>query len=866
MKYEAFLSYARVPDMGFAVALEQALQGFAKPWNRLRAIDVFRDESNLPGIGGLARSIAGAMDDSEFLILLACPESARSYWVAHEVGHWLEARATEKLIIVVTGGATHWNRDGGDFDWDRTDALPACLRGRFDEEPLWLDARWARGVENLSIRDARFHELVAEISAIVRGISKEQLFGEDVRQHRKLRTLQRAAVASLAVLTIIAGAAALTAFQQRNSAVANANRAEIASKQALDNQGLAEANAARALANEREAVRQQTLAEERRIAAEGAQAEAERQRAQAVLQRNRAESRALASLSLLSLAEDVQLALSLAVEAHRALPTDESRRALRRAVIAARALPPDEVTDVFWEGSRTDTADVMDDAIRPFFARSRTGTSFNSPGGERAVSVDGCCVITVREQIDARPRTLTLTGHADTIEAIAFDRTGRYIVSGAQDLTVRVWSAITGQQLDVFAHDAQVIQVAFSVDGSAIIANSRRSRKAWQSRLGRASEVIDLTEAQDNRVRATKLNGVVISPGGDVAALWGWHGVVVLHPASPGSRWTVDGSAPAFSPDGRDLAVSDASGVAIYRLDTHALRTRLPIGTRLDALAYSPDGRRLATVALRGPITVWDLASRQRVTTLPATDRISSLLFDRAGRHLLAVASDGSATLWNLAGATAPWSKPRAAGGGAWFGPDDAWVMLVPASGPARMIDRTSGSELTAISHRDAYGGQTGALDPGKKTLALGSQYAYAPSSLGYRAPVTLWHVTSATARSSLERTLVGHSDAIASIGFSPDGRWLVTGGLDDAVLVWDVTDGEIIDSHLQSTGGVFRAVFAGDGHHIVIGDRDGRVRVHDCVPCDTDAALVAAAQSKIIRPLSPDERKRYLTSSGPGR
>ena len=64
MKYEAFLSYARVPDLALATALERSLQAFAKPWNRVRAIDVFRDQSNLSSIGGLASGVTRGIDGS----------------------------------------------------------------------------------------------------------------------------------------------------------------------------------------------------------------------------------------------------------------------------------------------------------------------------------------------------------------------------------------------------------------------------------------------------------------------------------------------------------------------------------------------------------------------------------------------------------------------------------------------------------------------------------------------------------------------------------------------------------------------------------------------------------------------------------
>ncbi|MEO5740411.1 MAG: hypothetical protein ABIS29_07435, partial [Vicinamibacterales bacterium] len=57
---------------------------------------------------------------------------------------------------MLTGGTARWDRDTGDFDWEKTNAFPDCLRGRFAEEPLWLDLTWTAGIEKPSIRGARF--------------------------------------------------------------------------------------------------------------------------------------------------------------------------------------------------------------------------------------------------------------------------------------------------------------------------------------------------------------------------------------------------------------------------------------------------------------------------------------------------------------------------------------------------------------------------------------------------------------------------------------------------------------------------------------------------------------------------------------
>src|SRR5262245_34418986 len=88
-RYAAFLVYSRAVDGRLAPALGDALQQFAKPWYRPRALRVFRDSASLAANPGLWSSIVAALEQSEYFILLASPEAAASQWVNREVEYWL---------------------------------------------------------------------------------------------------------------------------------------------------------------------------------------------------------------------------------------------------------------------------------------------------------------------------------------------------------------------------------------------------------------------------------------------------------------------------------------------------------------------------------------------------------------------------------------------------------------------------------------------------------------------------------------------------------------------------------------------------------------------------------------------------------
>ena len=167
-KYKAFLSYSHATDERLVADVQSALHSFAKPWTRLRAIRTFRDTTNLAVTPSLWGSIVKALDDSEYFILMASPEAARSPWVEKEVAYWLTSRINENLaenfMIVLTNGCLAWKSDSPnpDFDWEQTNALPPALKGVFHQEPRYVDLSWAKATHDRSLRNLQFRDAIAD--------------------------------------------------------------------------------------------------------------------------------------------------------------------------------------------------------------------------------------------------------------------------------------------------------------------------------------------------------------------------------------------------------------------------------------------------------------------------------------------------------------------------------------------------------------------------------------------------------------------------------------------------------------------------------------------------------------------------------
>ena len=217
-RFGAFISYARAASSTLALDLQNGLERFAKPWNKLRAVRVFRDDASMSANTALWSTIQRALERSEWFVLLATPQAAASEYVNDEVTWWVTHKGADKLLLVHAGGTVDWDDDAGDFS-ATSDAIPAALKGAYKEEPRWVDLTWYGQTGSLQRADPRFVERVADLSAAIRGIERDILLGENVSQHRKTRRLTRLAIASLTVLLVIALAAGAVALVQRAEAV-----------------------------------------------------------------------------------------------------------------------------------------------------------------------------------------------------------------------------------------------------------------------------------------------------------------------------------------------------------------------------------------------------------------------------------------------------------------------------------------------------------------------------------------------------------------------------------------------------------------------------------------------------------------------
>jgi len=243
------------------------------------------------------------------------------------------------------------------------------------------------------------------------------------------------------------------------------------------------------------------------------------------------------------------------------------------------------------------------------------------------------------------------------------------------------------------------------------------------------------------------------------------------------------------------------------------------------SVAYSPDGRRLASSSDDGSIRLWDLASGEEVARLHGHEgRISTVAFSPDGTRLASGADDRSVRVWDV-GSGEEVVRFRGFGGSVLslaFSADGQYLAAGAFDKSIRVWQFASGSE---VAHLAGHEGSvvSVALSPDGARLASSS----------FDQTVRLWDVASGEEIARLQND----GPRVWCVAFSPDGRRLAAGAEDRSIRLWDVGTGVEVARFQGHMARVWTLAFSPDGTRLASCADDKSVRMWDLTPGENGGA-----------------------------
>ncbi|NCR26553.1 MAG: protein kinase [Microcystis aeruginosa LE13-04] len=271
----------------------------------------------------------------------------------------------------------------------------------------------------------------------------------------------------------------------------------------------------------------------------------------------------------------------------------------------------------------------------------------------------------------------------------------------------------------------------------------------------------------------------------------------------------------------------------------------------LDSVAYSPDGRYLASGSRDNTIKIWEVATGKELRTLTGhSEIVFSVAYSPDGRYLASGSRDNTIKIWEVAT-----GKVRTiTGHSGWvfsvaYSPDGRYLASGSADKTIKIWEVATGKQLRTLTDHSMTVWSV-AYSPDGRYLASGS----------LDKTIKIWEVATGTEL----RTLTGYSIGVLSVVYSPDGHYLASGSNDNTIKIWEVATGKQLRTPTGHSEVVRSVVYSPDGRYLASGSQDKTIKIWEVATGKELRTLTGHSQTVFSVVYSPDGR--YLASGSSDR
>jgi WD40 repeat protein len=307
----------------------------------------------------------------------------------------------------------------------------------------------------------------------------------------------------------------------------------------------------------------------------------------------------------------------------------------------------------------------------------------------------------------------------------------------------------------------------------------------------------------------------------------------------------------AFSPDGKTLASGSWDDtIKLWEVSSgQEIRALLGHDSYVTSVTFSPDGKTLASGSRDKTIRLWNVITGEEVRKLSGhSGFVSAVAFSRDGRTLVSASWDKTAKLWDVATGQDLLTFSGHVGyvTSAAFSPDGQTLATGGSDKTIRLWTVSNGQEFRTLSgHADEV--TTLAFSPNGRIIASGSNDD----------TIKLWD----TATGQELRTLTGHGEDVRSVAFSPDGTTIVSGSWDKTIKFWSVATGQEVHNPLDHADRVNTVAISADGKIVASSGHDNVIKLWQIANGQPLLTLTGHSSSITSVAFSPDGKT--LAGSG---
>ncbi len=238
----------------------------------------------------------------------------------------------------------------------------------------------------------------------------------------------------------------------------------------------------------------------------------------------------------------------------------------------------------------------------------------------------------------------------------------------------------------------------------------------------------------------------------------------------------------------------------------------------VDSVAWSPDGKYIASGSTDGTVRVWEVATgNTKVTYSGLSDDVFFVAWSPDSKYIASGSRDHTVQVWDASSNSNLfiYRGHSAAVRSVSWSPDGWRIASASVDKTVQVWNAVDGSHVfTFRGHSDAV------------TSAVWSSSGRYIASGSWDHTVQIWEATTGNTKV----TYSGHSNVVKSVAWSPDGKQIASGGYDMTVQVWEAATGNTKVTYSGDFGAVDSVIWSPDGKYIASGSGDGIVRVWQAV------------------------------------